>query len=132
MILDKLLPSLPTSITRIVLHVGTNDTSCQESERTKNDFNLLFNVLKDIGKSVFISGPVPSFGCGAERFSRILSLNTWLHSACSAQNLAFIDNFNLFWDCELLFKRDGIHPKRQGTRMLSANLQYAIQSAPRA
>lgn len=45
-----------------------------------------------------------------------LSLNTWLNSACSAQNLFFIDNFNLFWDRASLFKGDRIGPNRQGTQ----------------
>jgi len=63
-VLDELLdliPSLPTSIRRII-HVGTNDTTRQESERIKRDFNLLFTVLKNSGKSVFISGPIPTLG----------------------------------------------------------------------
>lgn len=58
----SLVPSQAASITTIVLHVGLNDTSRQESECTKNDYKLLFNILKNTGKSVFISGPTPSFG----------------------------------------------------------------------
>ncbi|CAJ1061364.1 uncharacterized protein LOC121645396 isoform X2 [Xyrichtys novacula] len=34
------------------------------------------------GKAVFISGPIPTLARGAERFSCLLSLNTWLLSAC--------------------------------------------------
>lgn len=134
-ILDKLLdllPSLPSSIIRIVLHVGTNDTSRRESELTKKDFNFLFNVLKDCRKSVFISGPIPTIGRGSDRFSRILSLHTWLQSACRSHSLDFIDNFNLFWDRPSLFKRDGVHPNKRGSRMLSSNIQHAVQSASRA
>ncbi|KAG8001673.1 hypothetical protein GBF38_007428 [Nibea albiflora] len=92
-ILDKLLEmmhSLPTSIKRIIVHVGTNDTTRQESERTKNDFKLLFNALKNCGKSVFISGPIPTVGRGAGRFSRLLSLHTWLQSASRIYNFGFI------------------------------------------
>uniref|UniRef100_A0A3P8VXL9 SGNH hydrolase-type esterase domain-containing protein n=1 Tax=Cynoglossus semilaevis TaxID=244447 RepID=A0A3P8VXL9_CYNSE len=75
-ILDKLLEimhSLPTSIKRIIVHVGTNDTTRRESERTKNDFKLLFDALKSCGKSVFISGPIPTVRRGADCFSRLLN-----------------------------------------------------------
>lgn len=80
--LQGLLPSLPSSIKRVIIHVGTNDTALQQS-LTKSDFNHLFNFLKHCGKSVFISGPIPTVGRGAGRFSRFLSLHAWLQSACT-------------------------------------------------
>uniref|UniRef100_A0A7N6BPX2 Uncharacterized protein n=1 Tax=Anabas testudineus TaxID=64144 RepID=A0A7N6BPX2_ANATE len=87
-ILDKLpslLDSLPSSIVRVIVHVGSCDTTRQHSELTKKDFNALFSFLKSCGKSVFISGPIPTLGRGIGRFSRILSLHTWLQSACMSQ-----------------------------------------------
>uniref|UniRef100_A0A0F8AZE7 SGNH hydrolase-type esterase domain-containing protein n=1 Tax=Larimichthys crocea TaxID=215358 RepID=A0A0F8AZE7_LARCR len=132
-ILDKLLEmmhSLPTAIKRIIVHVGTNDTTRQESERTKNDFKLLFDALKNCGKSVFISGPIPTVRRGAGRFSRLLSLHTWLQSTSRIYNFGFIDNFNLFWDRDSLFKLDGIHPNKRGSQMLCANLQHAVHTFP--
>uniref|UniRef100_A0A3B4TPX6 SGNH hydrolase-type esterase domain-containing protein n=1 Tax=Seriola dumerili TaxID=41447 RepID=A0A3B4TPX6_SERDU len=112
-ILDKLpgpLHSLPSSIKRVVVHVGTNDTVRHHSEQTKNDFNDILNFLSSCGKSVFISCPIPTLARSTGQFSRILSLHTWLHSACSAHNISFIDNFNLFWNCSSFFWTDGVHP----------------------
>uniref|UniRef100_A0A3Q1HT76 SGNH hydrolase-type esterase domain-containing protein n=1 Tax=Anabas testudineus TaxID=64144 RepID=A0A3Q1HT76_ANATE len=132
-ILDKLpslLDSLPSSIVRVIVHVGSCDTTRQHSELTKKDFNALFSFLKSCGKSVFISGPIPTLGRGIGRFSRILSLHTWLQSACKSQHLGFIDNFNLFWDRPSFFRNDGLHPSRHGSRMLAANIQHAIQCTP--
>uniref|UniRef100_A0A3Q1J1Q8 SGNH hydrolase-type esterase domain-containing protein n=1 Tax=Anabas testudineus TaxID=64144 RepID=A0A3Q1J1Q8_ANATE len=120
-ILDKLpslLDSLPSSIVRVIVHVGSCDTTRQHSELTKKDFNALFSFLKSCGKSVFISGPIPTLGRGIGRFSRILSLHTWLQSACTSQHLGFIDNFNLFWDRPSFFRNDGLHPSRHGSPML--------------
>uniref|UniRef100_A0A3Q1EZN8 SGNH hydrolase-type esterase domain-containing protein n=1 Tax=Acanthochromis polyacanthus TaxID=80966 RepID=A0A3Q1EZN8_9TELE len=85
-ILDKLpelLQSIPSSVCSVIIHVGTNDTARRQS---------------DCGKSVFISGPIPTLSRGAERFSRLLSLRTWLRHTCTAHNVNFIDNFNLFWN----------------------------------
>ena len=113
-----------------MVHVGSNDTARQQSELTKRDFNELLNVLSNCGKSVFISGPIPTLGRGGGRFSRILSLNTFLLSACSAHNACFIDNFNLFWNRPSFFRPDGVHPNRLGSRMLAANLLHAVQLYP--
>ncbi|CAJ1057636.1 hypothetical protein D4764_12G0010930 [Xyrichtys novacula] len=123
--LPELLGSLPSSITRLVLHLGFNDTSSRQSEVTKDHFKKLFKVLTNCGKSVFISGPLPSFDCGIGRFSRLLSLNTWLHSACPC-GFRFIDNFNLFWNCSPFYKADRVHPSRLGSRVLGDNIRHAV------
>lgn len=130
--LPALLHSLPSSIKRVLVHIGSNDSARRQSELIKNDFMDLLNFLTSSGKSVFISGPIPTVARGADSFSRILSLNTWLQSTCSTHNINFIDNFNLFWNRSLLFKADGLHPNRNGSRMLAANLQHAVQTATRA
>ncbi|XP_030290867.1 uncharacterized protein LOC115592365 [Sparus aurata] len=47
-ILDKLpglLLSLPSSISRVIVHVGTNDLAQEQSELTKKDFNGLLSFL---------------------------------------------------------------------------------------
>ncbi|CAJ1050778.1 hypothetical protein D4764_12G0010930 [Xyrichtys novacula] len=123
--LPELLGSLPSSITRLVLHLGFNDTSSRQSEVTKDHFKKLFKVLTDCGKSVFISGPLPSFDRGMGRFSRLLSLNTWLHSACPC-GFRFIDNFNLFWNRSPFYKADGVHPSHLGSRVLGDNFRHAV------
>ncbi|KAL7388385.1 hypothetical protein ABVT39_012846 [Epinephelus coioides] len=128
--LPGLLRSLPSSITRVVIHVGCNDASRQQSELTKKDFNALFRLLNDTGKSVFISGPLPIHTLGAGHFSRLLYLNTWLQSTCRAFNFGFIDNFNLFWNRPSSYKADGVHPNRLGSQMLTANIRHTVQYAP--
>lgn len=86
-LLDKLLtllPCLPSTISKIILHVGYNDTTKKESELTKKDFDLLFEALNQSGKRIFISGPIPSVYGGSERFSRILNLHSWLQQRCKS------------------------------------------------
>lgn len=122
------MPSLPSSITRVIVHVGTNDTALQQSELTKSDFNRLFNFLKQCGKSVFISGPIPTVGRGAGRFSRLLGLHDWLQSACRAHRVCYVDNFNIFWQRMSLFKTDGLHPNKRGSEMLAAHIQHVVRS----
>ena len=96
--------------------------SYQECERTKKEFTTLIEALKSTGKSVFISGPLPSL------FSRLLSLNTWLQLTCSIHKLGFIDNFNLFWKRGSLYSRDGTHPNTRGNQVLRENLHHALHT----
>lgn len=129
--LPELLRSLPPTVTRIIVHVGCNDTARKQSVLTTADFKDLFSFLHTTGLAVFVSGPIPTLARGAERFSRILSLHTWLLSACRDFDLGFIDNFNLFWNRYSFYKPDGVHPNQLGSRMLAANFQHAVQTATR-
>ena len=128
-IIDKLpglLQSFPDSIKRIILHIGANDVVRCQSELLKVDFKNLFTILKDCGKSVFISGPLPTLGLGDYRYCRLLSLHFWLRSACSSFGFDFIDNFNLFWNRSAFYRYDGLHPGRLGSRILTANIQHTV------
>uniref|UniRef100_A0A3P9JNH7 SGNH hydrolase-type esterase domain-containing protein n=1 Tax=Oryzias latipes TaxID=8090 RepID=A0A3P9JNH7_ORYLA len=115
----------------LIVHVGCNDISRRESEETKADFMDLFNFLKQCGKSVFISGPLPGLSPSTERFSRLLGMNTWLQTACMTRKGSFIDNFNLFWNRTSFYCLDRTHPNRMGSSILSANIRYAVQTLPR-
>uniref|UniRef100_A0A3Q2Z4S7 SGNH hydrolase-type esterase domain-containing protein n=1 Tax=Hippocampus comes TaxID=109280 RepID=A0A3Q2Z4S7_HIPCM len=120
--LPSLLYPLPPSVHRIIVHVGCVDASHRQSEITKGHFNKLLQFLNSTGKSIFISGPLsPHRGKGI--FSRILSLHTWLQTACRTHNVGFIDNFNIFWRRPSLLKADGFHPNKLGSRILAANVQ---------
>lgn len=132
-ILDKLpvlLHTLPPSVHRIIIHVGCVDASRRQSEITKTVFNKLFHYIQTTGKSVFISGPISPHNRGSGLFSRILSLHTWLQSACRSHSLSYIDNFNLFWARESFFRADGLHPNKLGSCILTANIQHAVQNPP--
>ncbi|CAJ1050928.1 LOW QUALITY PROTEIN: uncharacterized protein LOC116399339 [Xyrichtys novacula] len=132
--IPSLLRSLPSSIRRIIVHIGCNDTACRQSEQTKCDFKRLLNSLKDCGKSVFISGPLPTMTQNCERFSRLLSLNSWTNMLCNAQKVHFIDNFNSFWNRPDYFNSDGIHlnsdPQRTPLELLPAHRPTRPSGSP--
>lgn len=124
----ELLPTLPITVNRIIVHVGTNDASRHQSELTKVDFISLIDFLRQCGKAFFISGPIPTFCQGDWRFSSILSLHTWLESTCGKNAVHFIDNFNLFWNRADFFNSDGTHPSSLGVQHLAANIQHIVLS----
>uniref|UniRef100_A0A3B3CQN2 Uncharacterized LOC112139390 n=1 Tax=Oryzias melastigma TaxID=30732 RepID=A0A3B3CQN2_ORYME len=128
--LPDLLRSFPSSVRRLILHVGFNDTSYRESETTKKAFIELFNFLKSYPLTVFISGPLPSLSRGQGRFSRLLSLNTWLQVASRQNGFLFIYNFNLFWNRPSFYRPDGIHPSPLGSEVLTANIKHCVQTSP--
>uniref|UniRef100_A0A667XT94 SGNH hydrolase-type esterase domain-containing protein n=1 Tax=Myripristis murdjan TaxID=586833 RepID=A0A667XT94_9TELE len=114
---------------RIIIHAGANDIARQQSELLKRDFTHLFKSMSQSQVSVFISGPTPTCGRGMGSFSRLLSLNTWLSSACNTHHVGFVDNFDVFWERWHLFGPGGLHLNRSGARMLSASLAYGVQHA---
>uniref|UniRef100_A0AAX7TMW2 SGNH hydrolase-type esterase domain-containing protein n=1 Tax=Astatotilapia calliptera TaxID=8154 RepID=A0AAX7TMW2_ASTCA len=119
--IPNILASHP-QVNRIIIHIGTNDIPKQQSELLKLDFLQLFSLLGQLQVSAFISGPTPTCGRGIGHFSRLLSLNTWLSSACVSHSLGFINNFDAFWERRHLFGADGLHLNAWGRRLLSANL----------
>lgn len=128
--LPGILQTLPSSVHRIIVHVGCVDASRRQSEVTKSEFIKLFQYLHTCGKAVFISGPIAPYSRGCGLFSRILSLNTWLFSATRMHNLSFIDNFNLFWNRSTFYRTDGIHPNKLGSSVLTGNIHHAVQTLP--
>uniref|UniRef100_A0A3P9J0P1 Uncharacterized protein n=1 Tax=Oryzias latipes TaxID=8090 RepID=A0A3P9J0P1_ORYLA len=92
------------------------------SEITKREFRELFTLLSNTGKYVFISGPIPTL----TRFSRILSLHTWLLSTSHTHRFGFIDRFNLFWNRPSFYRPDGLHPSLLGSSILTANIQHTV------
>ncbi|CAI5689655.1 unnamed protein product [Oreochromis niloticus] len=119
--------SIIRNANQLIIHIGTNDIPKQQSELLKLDFLQLFSLLGQLQVSAFISGPTPTCGRGIGRFSRLLSLNTWLSSACVSHGVGFINNFDAFWERRHLFGADGLHLNTWGRRLLSANLAFGVQ-----
>uniref|UniRef100_A0AAZ1XTZ8 SGNH hydrolase-type esterase domain-containing protein n=1 Tax=Oreochromis aureus TaxID=47969 RepID=A0AAZ1XTZ8_OREAU len=121
------IPNIHPQANRLIIHIGTNDIPKQQSELLKLDFLQLFSLLGQLQVSAFISGPTPTCRRGIGRFSRLLSLNTWLSSAYVSHGVGFINNFDAFWERRHLFGADGLHLNACGRRLLSANLVFGVQ-----
>ncbi len=78
--------------------------------------------------TIIVSGPLPTYRRGHERFSRLFALNEWLFSWCTEQKILFVNNWNLFWERPRLFRADGLHPSRVGAELLSDNITRTLRS----
>lgn len=114
----------------IVLHARANDIRLRQTEVLNRDFASLIETVR--GRSptakIIVSGPLPTYRRGAEKFSRLLALNDWLVSWCNEQNLLFVNNWNLFWEHTRLFRPDGLHPSSLGAELLSDNISKALHT----
>ncbi|XP_053476703.1 uncharacterized protein LOC128605365 isoform X2 [Ictalurus furcatus] len=114
----------------VVLHTGANDIRLRQTEVLKRDFASLIETVR--GRSptakIIVSGPLPTYRRGAEKFSRLLALNDWLVSWCNEQNLLFVNNWNLFWKHPRLFRLDGLHPSSLGAELLSDNISNTLHT----
>uniref|UniRef100_A0A9J8CXY0 SGNH hydrolase-type esterase domain-containing protein n=1 Tax=Cyprinus carpio carpio TaxID=630221 RepID=A0A9J8CXY0_CYPCA len=114
----------------VVLHAGVNDTTKRQTETLKRDFRSLIETVRSTtpAATIIVSGPLPTYRRGHERFSRLFALNEWLLSWCKEQKLLFVNNWNLFWERPRLFRADGLHPSRVGAGLLSDNISRTLRS----
>ncbi len=118
------------SVAAVVIHAGVNDTKMQQTETLKRDFRSLIETVLSTSPAttIIVSGPLPTYRRGHERFNRLFALNEWLLSWCKEQKLLFVNNWNLFWERPRLFRADGLHPSRVGAELLSDNISRKLRS----
>uniref|UniRef100_A0A3B4U6Q4 SGNH hydrolase-type esterase domain-containing protein n=1 Tax=Seriola dumerili TaxID=41447 RepID=A0A3B4U6Q4_SERDU len=116
--LSELIPTLidlhPT-VNIVLTNVGTNDATDKNSSKLQADPDSLCYTIESLGKRCLMSGPIPTFSKNSERFSRLFSLHDWLKY------------FYYFWTNLSLYRADGVHPNRKGTKHLTTNF---IRSRP--
>ncbi len=117
------------SVGLVVLHAGVNDTKLWQTETLKKDFRSLIETRSTSpATTIIVSGPLPTYRRGHERFSRLFALNEWLLSWCKDQKLLFVNNWNLFWERPRVYRADGLHPSRVGAELLSDNISRTLRS----
>ncbi len=112
------------SVAAVVIHAGANDTKLWQTETLKRDFRSLVETVRSTSPAaaIIVSGPLPTYRRGHEKFSRLFALNEWLFSWCTEQKIFFVNNWNLFWARPRLFRADVLHPSRVGAELLSDNI----------
>ncbi len=75
------------SVAAVVIHVGANDTKLQQTKTLKRDFRSLIETVRSTSPAttIIVSGPLPTYRRGHEKFSRLFALNEWLFSWCKEQ-----------------------------------------------
>ncbi|XP_058246162.1 uncharacterized protein LOC131353269 [Hemibagrus wyckioides] len=121
---------LTKNIGDVVLHAGTNDIRLRQTEILKKDFRNLVEKVRTTSPPtrIIMSGPLPRFQRGIERFSRLFAFNEWLQSWCQEQNIPYFDNWNVFWERPRLYRYDGLHPSRAGAAVLSDNISRTLHT----
>lgn len=112
----------------VVLHVGTNDTSARRSEVLKEHYRSLLDTARTkTDARILVSGPMPTFRRGSEPFSRLYALHCWLREWCTTVGADYVDHWESFRERPALFHRDGLHPSRLGSAVLSGNIEAVLR-----
>jgi lysophospholipase L1-like esterase len=114
----------------VVLHAGGSDVRLRQTEVLKRDYMSLIETVRTTAPeaTIIVSGPLPTYRQGQERFSRLFALNEWLMSLCNEQKLLFVNNWNLFWERPRLYRADGLHPSKIGAAVLSDNISKTLRT----
>ena len=114
----------------VVLDVGVNDIRMRQTEALKKDYMSLIETVRSTAPkaTIIVSGPLPTYRQGQERFSRLFALNEWLMLLCNEQKLLFVNNWHLFWERPRLYRADGLHPSRIGAAVLSDNISETLRT----
>ncbi|XP_066518870.1 uncharacterized protein [Hoplias malabaricus] len=114
----------------VVLHVGTNDTSARRCEVLKEHYrSLLDTARKKTDARIVVSGPLPTYRQGCEAYSRLFALHSWLRVWCGTVGVDYVDHWECFRERPALYRRDGLHPSRLGSAVLSGNIEDVLRQA---
>jgi len=103
----------------------------KQLEQTKNDFNNLFYFFYVAVENQFSSSVLSLHWPVEPCASADASASTHGSSPPSEHTpFGFIVNWNLFWGRSSFFRSNGVHPKRLGSRMLTANLEHGLRPFP--
>jgi lysophospholipase L1-like esterase len=129
----------------VVILAGTNDIAGNTGPMLIEDTEANYSSMAELARAhkirVVFSSILPvhnytpqSHELFAERpRERILELNSWLKSYCSANGLVYLDYFTPMVDGKGMLKReladDGLHPNAEGYKIMAPLAEAAIEKA---
>ena len=104
--------------TKVILHIGTNDTVKAGSEKIIKNIVSLIQEAKDANKDAEVGVcSIPSRTDNEVAFSRAEGINNRLGEICRNAGAEFIDLRGYLVSCRWWRARDGVHYSEEGARI---------------
>ena len=109
--------------TKVILHVGTNDTVNTGSEDIIKNLCSLIQEVKDASKNAEVGVcSIPSRTDNEVAFSRAEGINNRLQEVCRKAGAEYIDLRGYLVSCRWWRARDGVHYSEEGARIAAERL----------
>ncbi len=118
------------SVAAVVIHAGANDTKAAADGDTEEGLQELIETVRSTSPAttIIVSGPLPTYRRGHERFSRLFALNEWCFHGVQSRKFS-LSIIGIFSGSVLgYFVADGLHPSRVGAELLSDNITRTLRS----
>ncbi len=131
-LINQALPALKSAVNSVI-HINNlfiQNVVDADCDRVTSSLSLRESFAKerDLGGVPAVCGVLPRRGMGEEWFSRALAVNSRLaaHYRCNAW--LYIDNWDLFFDNDTLYARNGVHLSLREVEVLADSLERSLNT----
>ncbi len=98
------------------------------SEETSRRFRESFAKVRDLSGVPAVCGVLPRKGMGEGWFSKALAVNSRLAAHCRRNGWLYNNNWDLFFDNDTFYARDGVHLSLRGVKVLADSLERSLNT----
>ena len=112
----------------LVVNIGTNDANHRRSTPNAviTKYRRLLTTMAKKSQHRYVVNVAPRLNASANENRKISEINERLKMLCEDTGVTYIDAWSSFHDRTTMYKRDGVHFTRRGTRLLASLISHSM------